>query len=154
MKIGQVAKEAGVSVHAVRFYERRGVLPTAERRPSGHRAFTPDAVERIRTAKTLQVLGFTLDEVIDALRAHGTCVSERWRLDAAVHRLDAKIAELENARRNAVDTLWACRSGRCERVSCRAAEPAHTVVHGHSEPQTPRAMQRDSVSSQADCPVG
>jgi DNA-binding transcriptional MerR regulator len=125
VKIGQVAERAGVSVHAVRFYERRGVLPAAERRPSGHRAFTPDAVERIRTAKALQALGFTLDEVIDALHAQGTC-----------DRLDAKIADLENARRDAMDTMRACRSGRCVRSSCRVAGP----VHGRSEPQTPRAV--------------
>jgi DNA-binding transcriptional MerR regulator len=125
VKIGQVAEESGVSVDAVRFYERRGVLRAAERQPSGHRVFAPDAVERIRAAKTLQALGFTLDEIVDALRTHGTCVSERWRLAAAVDRLDARITELESARRYATDTLRACRSGRCVRSSCRAAEPVH-----------------------------
>lgn len=113
MKIGQVAEGAGVSVDTVRFYERRGVLPAAERRPSGYRVFTPDAVERIRTAKALQELGFTLDEVVDALHSHGTCETERWRLEAVVDRFDAKIAELERARRNAVETLQNCRAGRC-----------------------------------------
>ncbi|MFL6145043.1 MAG: MerR family transcriptional regulator [Labedaea sp.] len=113
MKIGQVAEAAGVSVDTVRFYERRGVLPAAQRRPSGYREFTPAAVDRIRTAKALQELGFTLDEVIDAMRSHGTCESERWRLEAVVDRLEAKIAELERARRGAVETLRACRAGRC-----------------------------------------
>jgi DNA-binding transcriptional MerR regulator len=113
VKIGQVAEEAGVSVDTVRFYERRGVLPAAERRPSGYRVFTPDAVARIRTAKALQDLGFTLDEVIDALHSHGTCETERWRLEAVVDRLEAKIAELERARRNATKTLRDCRAGRC-----------------------------------------
>jgi DNA-binding transcriptional MerR regulator len=113
VKIGQVADEAGVSVDTVRFYERRGVLPAAERRPSGYRVFTPDAVERIRTAKALQELGFTLDEVVDALHSHGTCETERWRLEAVVDRFDAKIAELERARRKAVETLRNCRAGRC-----------------------------------------
>ena len=46
MKIGQVATEADVTVDTVRFYERRGVLPTPERRPSGYREYTPAAVER------------------------------------------------------------------------------------------------------------
>jgi DNA-binding transcriptional MerR regulator len=113
VKIGQVAEQAGVSVDTVRFYERRGVLPAAERRPSGYRVFTSDAVERIRTAKALQDLGFTLDEVIEALRSHGTCESERWRLEAVVDRLSAKIAELERARHNAMRTLQDCRDGCC-----------------------------------------
>lgn len=113
MKIGQVAEEAGVSVDTVRFYERRGVLPAAERRPSGYREFTPAAVERIRTAKALQELGFTLDEVVDALHSHGTCEDERWRLEVVIDRFDTKIAELERARHNAVETLRNCRAGRC-----------------------------------------
>jgi DNA-binding transcriptional MerR regulator len=37
MKIGQVAADADVTVDTVRFYERRGVLPPPERRPSGYR---------------------------------------------------------------------------------------------------------------------
>ena len=113
MKIGQIAEEAGVSVDTVRFYERRGVLPAARRRPSGYRVFTPDAVDRIRTAKALQDLGFTLDEIVDALHSHGTCETERWRLEVVVDRLEAKIAELERARRNAMKTLQDCRAGQC-----------------------------------------
>src|SRR6266487_5982261 len=99
MKIGQVAREAGVSIDTVRFYERRGVLPAPERRPSGYRMFTETAVPRIRMARSLQSLGFTLDEVIDALRAHdaggATCDSERWRLEAVVE--DRKSTRLNSS---------------------------------------------------------
>lgn len=117
MKIGQVARAAGVSVDTVRFYERRGILPAAGRRPSGYREFDRGAVERIRTAKALQELGFTLDEVAGALAAHdrggATCDSERWRLEAVVARFDAKIAELVRARQAAAEALEDCRSGHC-----------------------------------------
>ncbi len=123
MKIGQVAQQAGVSVDTVRFYERRGVLPAAERRPSGYRVFTEAAVERIRTAKALQDMGLTLDEVIDALHAHdaggATCESERWRLEAVVERITARIAELDRARRNTLATLEDCRAGRCRLIPVR-----------------------------------
>jgi DNA-binding transcriptional MerR regulator len=117
VKIGQVAQQAGVSVDTVRFYERRGVLPAAQRRPSGYRMFGESAVERIRMAKALQDMGFTLDEVIDALHAHdaggATCDSERWRLEAVVDRIDAKIADLNRARRHTLDILEDCRAGQC-----------------------------------------
>jgi len=117
MKIGQVAREAGVSVDTVRFYERRGVLPAATRRPSGYREFTQSTVDRIRSAKAMQDLGFTLDEIVDALHAHdtggATCARERWRLEAVVDRLDARIAELQRARAQAARTLADCRAGRC-----------------------------------------
>jgi len=117
MKIGQVAADAHVSVDTVRFYERRGVLPAPARRPSGYREYDVSAVERIRMARTLQQLGFTLDEVIDALRAHDTGAADRedqlWRRDAVVERIDARIADLQRTRAAVVDTVAECRAGRC-----------------------------------------
>lgn len=117
MKIGQVAREAGVSIDTVRFYERRGVLPTPDRRPSGYRTFSGSTVERIRMARSLQGMGLTLDEIIDALHAHdsgaATCDSERWRLQAVVDRLDAKIAELRATRDATLKIIEDCRTGRC-----------------------------------------
>src|SRR5215207_5581780 len=44
MKIGQVAKHAGVSIDTVRFYERRGVLPAPDRTPSGYRTYKESTV--------------------------------------------------------------------------------------------------------------
>ena len=117
MKIGQVAAEADVSVDTVRFYERRGVLPVPRRRPSGYREYAPSTVERIRMARALQQLGFTLDDVIDALHAHdagtATCESELWRLEAAIDGIDRKIAELRRTRRALTAGIRDCRAGRC-----------------------------------------
>jgi DNA-binding transcriptional MerR regulator len=117
MKIGQVAADADVTVDTVRFYERRGVLPPPERRPSGYREYTPATVERIRLARALQQLGFTLDEIIDALRAHDAGEtneeSQLWRLEAVVDRIDARIAELRRTRRAITATIGECRAGRC-----------------------------------------
>jgi len=117
MKIGQVAAHADVTVDTVRFYERRGVLPPPQRRASGYREYTMDAVERIRMARALQQLGLSLDEVIDGLRAHDAGetseASQLWRLEAVVDRIDAKIVELRRTRRNITRTIAECRAGRC-----------------------------------------
>jgi DNA-binding transcriptional MerR regulator len=117
MKIGQVAREAGVSIDTVRFYERRGVLPEPARLASGYRVYEPATVERIKLARRLQALGLTLDEVIDALhttdRGTATCASERWRLEAVLDRIDAQIAELRGARKEVRSVLAACDAGRC-----------------------------------------
>jgi DNA-binding transcriptional MerR regulator len=117
MKIGQIAAQADVSVDTVRFYERRGVLPTPRRRPSGYREYPASTVERIRMARTLQRLGLTLDEIIDALHAHdrgtATCESELWRLEAVVDRIDAKISELRRTRRNITAAISDCQAGNC-----------------------------------------
>ena len=117
MKIGEVARESGVTVDTVRFYERVGVLPPSERRPSGYREFPLGTIERIRLTRELQAIGFTLSDVVDALAAHdaggATCSSERWRLEAVLDRVDARIAELDALRARIVFALDACDAGSC-----------------------------------------
>jgi DNA-binding transcriptional MerR regulator len=97
MKIGEVAGQAGVTVDTVRFYERVGVLPKPARTSSGYRDDTADAV--------------------DALAAHdaggATCGSERWRLQAVLDRVDARLAELTALRERIVEAQNACADGRC-----------------------------------------
>jgi len=127
VKIGQVAKAAGVSVDTVRFYERRGVLPPPQRQPSGYRSYPASTIDRIRMARDLQHLGFTLDEVIDALHSHdggvAACESERWRLEAVVERIDARIAELRTTRRNTVKAIQDCAGGRCRFAPAQRIDP-------------------------------
>src|SRR5580692_1943753 len=98
LSIGEVAERAGVGIDTVRYYERRGVLPPAERRSSGYRAFKPQTVERILFVKELQALGFTLEELVALLRLVDTsaasCESARGYVIATLHRIDAKIEAL------------------------------------------------------------
>jgi DNA-binding transcriptional MerR regulator len=117
LKIGAVAKQAGVSVDTVRYYERRGLLPPAERLPSGYRLYSEAAVDTITLARRLQSLGMTLDEVADALRAHdggeASCESERWRLVAVSDRTKARIAELTTLQSSIEAVLARCEAGCC-----------------------------------------
>ena len=117
MKIGEIAKQSGVSVDTVRFYERVGVLPAAERTASGYRDYEPATVERIRLAREFQAIGLSLSEIVDAFAAHdaggATCETERWRLDAVLARVDAKLGELRELRGRIVDAQEACTAGRC-----------------------------------------
>jgi DNA-binding transcriptional MerR regulator len=117
MKIGEIANQAGVTVDTVRFYERVGVLPPPARTGSGYRDYQPDVIERIRLTRELQAIGFTLNDAVDALAAHdaggATCESERWRLQAVLDRVDARLAELHALRARIVDAQDACASGHC-----------------------------------------
>lgn len=117
MKIGEVAKRADVSVDTVRFYERRGILPAPMRRTSGYRIYTAATVERLRLVRSLQTLSFSLDEIIDVLRAvdagTATCANQEGRFEAALERIDSKIADLRATRRSVVAVLKSCRGGTC-----------------------------------------
>lgn len=118
MRIGAFAAAAGISVDAVRFYERRGVLHPAPRTDGGYRTFDVRDLERIRMARDFQQLGLTVQEVVDALLAHdvgnATCASERWRLEAVEARLDAQLARLRRTRRLVRDAIAACEAGHCQ----------------------------------------
>jgi DNA-binding transcriptional MerR regulator len=117
MKIGEFADVVGVSIDAIRFYERRGVLRPAPRTAGGYRTFVQRDIDRVMLARQLQRLGLTIDEVVDALAAHegngATCTSERWRLEQVESRIEAQIAALRHTRRLIQDTLAACDAGRC-----------------------------------------
>jgi DNA-binding transcriptional MerR regulator len=123
MRIGEIAKRAGVTVDTVRFYERVGVLPAPARTDSGYRDYEPETAARIQLTRELQGIGFTLSDAVDALAAHdaggATCESERWRLQAALDRVDARLAELTALRARIVDAQQACADGRCVFTSRR-----------------------------------
>jgi DNA-binding transcriptional MerR regulator len=126
MKIGDFAHVVGVSIDAVRFYERRGVLRPAPRTAGGYRMFAQRDVDRVRLARQLKQLGLTIDEVVDALAAHdghgATCRSERWRLEQVGSRIDAQIAALKHTRRLIQDTLAACDAGCCQLVATESPD--------------------------------
>ena len=117
MKIGQIAQRAGIGVDAVRFYERRGVLARAARTASGYREFTAADVDRILFVKSLQALGFALDDIIALLRGvdlgTASCASERFRFEDALAQVDSQIKALRAVRQRLTRTLRACDGGAC-----------------------------------------
>lgn len=63
LKIGEVAEQAGVGVQTLHYYERQGLLPSAERTAGNHRVYPPETLRRVEFIKKAQVVGFTLDEI-------------------------------------------------------------------------------------------
>jgi DNA-binding transcriptional MerR regulator len=121
MRIGELAARSGVSIDAIRYYERRDVLPRAARTESGYRLFDESALDRLAMVRQLQDLGFTLDEITDALAAHdrggATCESERWRLESVAERLDQRIAHLQATRRSLRSALAKCGTDDCRLIT-------------------------------------
>ncbi len=103
MKIGEVAKAAGIGIDAVRFYEREGLIPTPARRPSGYREYTPDVVVNLRFIKRAKELGFSLKEIAELLRleaSDGTTAADvRERAEAKLEDLEERIRALQRMRR-------------------------------------------------------
>ena len=99
MTIGELAREAGVGVQTVRYYERRRLLPRATRRASGYREYTSAALDRLRFIRRAQELGFTLSEIAEllALRLdpHTTANDVKARAGDKIREIDRKIGDLE-----------------------------------------------------------
>lgn len=91
MRIGQLARAAGVTVQTVRYYERRGLVTPPARRDSGYRDYAEGAVEEIRKVLELKALGFTIAEIRAAVGPHSED-REVCRIAAdKVHALEAEI---------------------------------------------------------------
>ncbi len=63
MKIGDVARAAGVSTSRIRFYEKNGIIPPAERGDNGYRDYPLELVATLGFIEQAQALGFTLREM-------------------------------------------------------------------------------------------
>lgn len=63
IRIGELAKRAGVSTSALRYYEEAGLLRPAERTQAGYRAYSPEAVGRLQFVQRAKAIGLTLIEV-------------------------------------------------------------------------------------------
>ena len=63
MRIGELAKRAGVSVQAIRFYERRRLMRTPRRTSAGYRIYSERDLESLGVIKKMQRFGFKLTEI-------------------------------------------------------------------------------------------
>ena|SRR5437867_2083381 len=112
---GEVAKQNGVNLQTIRYYEQRGLLPKPPRTQSGYRTFPSDAVRRIRFIKRAQELGFQLDEIRELLSLRvdprTSCSEVRRRAEAKIADTEAKIRHLY-AMKRALARLAAACSGR------------------------------------------
>ncbi|MET8291715.1 MerR family transcriptional regulator [Streptomyces sp. NPDC005132] len=108
IRIGEVARGAGVSVRAVRYYEQQGLL-TPQRSPSGQRLYRQDAISLVRFFQQMYAAGLTsrrITELLPCWDAGHTDTDQRAMLRVERERIQAKIDELEAAR-NRLDQVIA-----------------------------------------------
>lgn len=99
IRIGEVARGAGVSVRAVRYYEEQGLL-AAERSPSGQRLYRQDAVTMVRFIQQMYGAGLTSQRIAELLPcwdAGHTDADQRAMLRAERDRIQAKVDDLQAA---------------------------------------------------------
>src|SRR5258705_5706540 len=98
MQIGIVAKKIGLSVDAIRFYERNGLLPRPPRTEGGFRRYAETDVETLAFVRRVQGLGFKLSEIRGLLRLRGNrlqpCAPVQRRVEAKTSHAQPKRNDL------------------------------------------------------------
>lgn len=111
---GDVAKQLGVGVQTLHFYEREGLIPAPQRTSAGYRLYTPELVERIAFVRKAQALGLPLDDVKEIVRLaeRGSCPCGHVRqsLSNKLADVDSRMHELQRFRRELAKLIE--RSGR------------------------------------------
>ena len=112
MQIGVAAKQVGLTVDAIRFYERNALLPRASRTAGGFRQYTDTDVETLAFIRRAQHLGFTLSEVRGLLSLRGTrmqpCSPVRRKLQEKLAGARQKLADLQRIERDLRLALRSC----------------------------------------------
>ena len=112
MHIGRVAKEAGLSVDAIRFYERNSLLRRAPRTEGGFRQYGEDDLETLAFIRRVQGLGFKLSEIRGLIDLRGSrlqsCAPVRRRLEGKLADVRRKLADLKKLERELRLALLSC----------------------------------------------
>ncbi len=113
LKTGELAKQAGVNVETLRFYEREGLLVEPPRRASGYREYPPDTVQRIRFIQRAKELGFTLREIKGLLELRvdpeTTCAEVKEHAAEKIADVKQKISDLKTIERALNELMNTCR---------------------------------------------
>lgn len=109
MKIGELARESGAGVQALRFYERSGLLPKPNRTEAGYRVYAAADLRRVELIRQAKRLGFSLDEIkrILRLRQQGSCPCGEVIniLETHLRETDDQIRHLQRFRKEIARTL-------------------------------------------------
>lgn len=97
MRIGQVARQAGIRVSQIRYYEEIGLLPEPDR-VSGQRRYDVTVLRRLAVIDVAQRAGLTLEEIRELVEHGNEPMSARLR-DLAERRLPEIDALIERAQR-------------------------------------------------------
>lgn len=148
MQIGHLARQAGVAVDTVRYYERCGLLAAPARRPSGYRSYADADLDRLRFIRRGKELGFTLEEIRELLRLNSDVTADRGQVRALVSRrlaeVDRQLVALGEVRATLAGLESSC-SGKGPVAGCPIiAQVLHTPS---DEPTPPKSIDARSATN-------
>lgn len=117
MKIGELAKLANCSVETIRYYEKEGLIPEAERQDNNYRNYTQQHLARLRFIRNCRVLDLNHDEIRELLKlmepSEGECGSVNHVLDEHLEHVRNRIVKLQQLEKQLVRLHDFCQQ-RCQ----------------------------------------
>ncbi len=125
MRIGELAKSAGLTPDTIRYYEREGLLPLPDRTPSGYRDYGAEVVGDLKFIKKAQALGLKLSDVREVLEISSggrpPCEHVRATVSARLTEVERRLKELRALRLTLRDTLERLDRAPKPKAGCRCA---------------------------------
>jgi DNA-binding transcriptional MerR regulator len=126
-QIGQVAQKTGLSVDAIRFYEKQGLVPRPLRTQGGYRLYRQPEIADLEFIQKAQQLGFSLKEIRElfSIQRHPqeTCVHVRDLIAQKLAVVRGKIKELQTLEAALSASLKQCRNALRRPVKHRDSCP-------------------------------
>ncbi|WP_026988196.1 MerR family transcriptional regulator [Fodinicurvata fenggangensis] len=140
LSIGDLARDSGVKVQTIRYYETIGLLPVAERSAGNQRRYSEAHRERLRFLRHARELGFTLDQIRSLLSLSESpdmpCEQADRIAREHLETVEQRLERLKTLQTELQRMLRQCAGGKVE--DCRVIEVLsdHTLCateHGHRE---------------------
>jgi len=114
MTIGALAKQTGIGIETIRYYERRKLMEPVKRRKSGYRVYDENSAKKLLFIKNAQQLGFTLEEIGELLKLKigktGRCGSVKEKAEIKIGEIEEKISVLKSMKKALTILVSHCRS--------------------------------------------
>ncbi len=136
LSIGQVAKQAEVSVETIRFYERKGLLEEPQRKASGYRQYSNNSIRQLALIRQAKQLGFSLMQIAELLSLQidptKDCSDIQGLAKHKLHEVEGKIKSLRKIKQALQSLINQCPSeGTSEECPILDALDAVEVkIHG------------------------
>lgn len=154
LTIGRAARQAGVGVETIRFYERRGLIERPSKpQAGGFRTYDAGTIRRIRFIREAQEIGFTLREIAEllSLRAdpQADCAEVRERAVAKRDEVERKAAQLRRVR-DALDALIARCPGTGSLEACTILDAMGEAAVASVPPSTASSRRHGTTVRRSD----
>ena len=145
MRIGDLARQTGVDVQTIRYYEREGLIAAPAREPSGYRAYRPEHLEQLNFIRHCRSLDMPLEDIRRILTLSTdpkvSCEDVDGIVNTHLQRVRTKLDALRALEKQLATLRDQCDSGH--RVAdCGILEELKHAAHGEACACHPDAARR------------